>query len=63
LAAVVAATFPGPFVLPPYSELYHANGDRKDASDNAWLPRYVEKEDQPFILAEEEDLGLGLLQV
>lgn len=43
--AAVVSSFPGPFVLPPYSELYHANGDRKEHGDGAWLPQYVEKED------------------
>ncbi|KAG8898327.1 hypothetical protein FRC01_010948, partial [Tulasnella sp. 417] len=26
----LAVVFPGPFVLPPYSELYHSNGERKE---------------------------------
>jgi hypothetical protein len=33
-----------PFALPPYSELYHSNGDRREPL-TSWLPRYIEKED------------------
>ena len=32
-----------PIALPPYSELYHSNGDRKE-DFSSWLPKYVEKE-------------------
>lgn len=45
--AAVATTFPGDFVLPPYSELYYSNGDRKDSLGGGWLPKYTEKEDLP----------------
>ncbi|KAG9008045.1 hypothetical protein FRB94_013810 [Tulasnella sp. JGI-2019a] len=43
--AAVASSFPGPFVLPPYSELYHSNGDRKDSVGGGWLPKYTEKDE------------------
>ncbi|KAG8898235.1 hypothetical protein FRB99_007582 [Tulasnella sp. 403] len=56
-------TFPGSFVLPPYSELYHTNGERK-VCESTWLPRYVEKEEYPFAGEDEQNLDVGLaLQV
>lgn len=54
----LAVAFPGPFVLPPYSELYHSNGERKEEVDGAFLPPYVEKE--PIQEGDELDLGLAL---
>ncbi|KAG8946480.1 hypothetical protein FRC04_011656 [Tulasnella sp. 424] len=53
------AVFPGPFVLPPYSELYHSNGERKEEVDGAFLPAYVEKEPLQDDL-DEQDLGLAI---
>ncbi|KAG9019554.1 hypothetical protein FRB90_000462 [Tulasnella sp. 427] len=49
-------SFQGPFVLPPYSELYHSNGERKEEVEGAFLPPYVEKE--PVV--DSEDFGLEL---
>lgn len=44
--AALSSCFPGPFVLPPYSELYYSNGDRKDSCGGGWLPKYEEREDE-----------------
>ncbi|KAG8861951.1 hypothetical protein FRB96_002394 [Tulasnella sp. 330] len=44
--AAVVSSFPGTFVLPPYSELFHSNGDRKDSVGGGWLPKYTEKDEE-----------------
>ena len=41
LVASSSSFFTGPFILPPYSELYHSNGDRKELLEG--LPPYVPK--------------------
>lgn len=35
----------GAFLLPPYSELYDSNGERKELTEGVWLPPYMEKDD------------------
>ncbi|KAG8928972.1 hypothetical protein FRC02_006170 [Tulasnella sp. 418] len=40
------------FALPPYSELYHTNGERKEC-ENIWLPKYEEKDTNAFALPDE----------